>query len=178
MDDTNFEQAFAELFDWCRQHNFAGHDPFDALNSKLFQITPFKHSATARLLWTQTLKRSPLDLRKLAQVPAERNSKGVALFALAALANYRRTTTAEAELEARVRANGTDLQARLDLANRLVAAQRFEPALAQLIAIVEQDRGFQGDLTRKTMLAVFDLAADQRELVSTYRRRLAAALNR
>ncbi len=53
------------------------------------------------MLWTQTLKRSPLNLRKLALVPAERNSKGVALFALAALANYRRTKTAEAELEAR-----------------------------------------------------------------------------
>jgi putative thioredoxin len=85
---------------------------------------------------------------------------------------------AETELEARVRANGADLQARLDLANRLVAARRFEPALEQLIAIVEQDRNFQGDIVRKTMLAVFDLAADQRELVSTYRRRLAAALNR
>ena len=101
MNDTDFEQAFAELFAWCRQHKFAGHDPFDALNSKLFQITPFRHSPTARLLWTQTFKRSPVDFRKLAQVPAERNSKGVALFTLAALANYRRTKTAEAELEAR-----------------------------------------------------------------------------
>lgn len=85
---------------------------------------------------------------------------------------------AEVELEARVRANGADLQARLDLANRQIAARRFEPALSQLIAIVEQDRVFQDDVARKTMLAVFDLAGDQRELVSTYRRRLAAALNR
>ncbi len=97
----NSARAFAELFAWCRQHNFAGHDPFDALNSKLFQGTPLKHSATARLLWTQTLKRSPVDLRKLALVPAEKNSKGVALFALAALSNYRRTKTEEAETEAR-----------------------------------------------------------------------------
>ena len=94
-------RAFAELFAWCRQHNFAGHDPFDALNSKLFQTTPLRHSATARLLWTQTLKRSPVDLRKLALVPAEKNSKGIALFALAALSNYRRTKTAAAETEAR-----------------------------------------------------------------------------
>lgn len=85
---------------------------------------------------------------------------------------------AEVELEARVRANGADLQARLDLANRQIAARRFEPALSQLIAIVEQDRVFQDDVARKTMLAVFDLAGDQRELVSTYRRRLAAVLNR
>ena len=97
----NLARAFAELFAWCRQHNFAGHDPFDALSSKLFQGTPLKHSATARLLWTQTLKRSPIDLRKLALVPAEKNSKGVALFALAALSNYRRTKTSDSETEAR-----------------------------------------------------------------------------
>ncbi|MGI8734966.1 MAG: hypothetical protein ACR2LM_16890 [Pyrinomonadaceae bacterium] len=101
MDDSKFAQAFAELFAWCRQHDFAGHDPFDALNSKLFQLTPLKHSSTARLLWTQACKRSPLNLRPLALIPAERNPKGIALFALAALAAFRRTKTREAELEAR-----------------------------------------------------------------------------
>jgi putative thioredoxin len=82
------------------------------------------------------------------------------------------------DLEARIAADGTDLQARLDLANRLIAERQFEPALDQLLAIVERDRTFNNDAARKTMLAVFDLAADQRELVSSYRRRLAAALNR
>jgi len=81
-------------------------------------------------------------------------------------------------LEARIAADSTDLQARLDLANRLIAERRFEPALEQLLAIVERDRPFNNDAARKTMLAVFDLAADQRELVSSFRRRLAAALNR
>jgi hypothetical protein len=101
MDDSNFAQAYAELFEWCRQHDFAGYDPFDALNSKIFQATPLKHSSMARLLWTQTAKRSPLNLRGLAQVPLEKNSKGIALFALGALANYRRTRTQEAETETR-----------------------------------------------------------------------------
>jgi len=82
------------------------------------------------------------------------------------------------ELEARIKANDADLQARLDLAKRLIAERRFEPALEQLLAIVERDRTFGDDVARKTMLAVFDLASDQRELVSTFRRRLAAALNR
>jgi putative thioredoxin len=85
---------------------------------------------------------------------------------------------AKSALEARVQADGTDLRARLDLANRLIAEQAFEPALAQLLAIVEQDRTFGDDAGRKTMLAIFDLAADQREMVSNFRRRLAAALNR
>jgi putative thioredoxin len=84
----------------------------------------------------------------------------------------------QAELEARIQANGADLQARLDLANRLIAERRFGPALEQLLAIVKQDRHFGDDAGRKTMLAVFELAADQRDLVSNFRRRLAAALNR
>jgi putative thioredoxin len=84
----------------------------------------------------------------------------------------------QAELEARIEANRADLQARLDLANRLIAERQFEPALEQLLAMVEQDRNFGGDAGRKTMLAVFELAADQRDLISNFRRRLAAALNR
>ena len=101
MDDSNFAQAYAELFEWCRQHDFAGYDPFDALNSRLFQVLPFRNSSTARLLWTQTAKRFPLNLRGLTQVPREKNSKGLALFALGALATYRRTRTLEAETETR-----------------------------------------------------------------------------
>src|SRR5262245_43534497 len=95
------QTAYDELFAWCREHDFAGHDPFDALNSRLFQATPLANSRTARLLWTQLLKRSPADLRPLTLVPAERNAKGIALFALAQLATYRRTKTEAAELQAR-----------------------------------------------------------------------------
>ena len=98
---NSFEQAFNDLLAWCRERDFAGYDPFDALNSRVFQSTPFNHSRTARLIWTQAFKRSPLNLRPLALVPPQRNSKGLALFALAALANYRRVKTIEAETEAR-----------------------------------------------------------------------------
>jgi hypothetical protein len=98
---NSIEQAFADLFHWCRRHEFTGHDPFDALNSRILQATPLKHSRIARFVWTQLLKRSPLNLRPLAFVPAQKNPKGIALFALASLSNYRRLKTAEAEKEAR-----------------------------------------------------------------------------
>ncbi len=101
MSDSTIHDAFTQLFAWCRTHNFAGHDPFDALNSRLFQATPLKHSRWARLAWTQLIKRSPVDLRSIGLVTAGRNSKGIALFALAALANYRRSKTNDAEREAR-----------------------------------------------------------------------------
>ena len=93
--------AYEHLLAWCREHDFAGHDPFDALNSRLFKATPFAGSRNARLLWTQLVKRSPADLRPLARVPPERNAKGIALFALAQLAIYRRLRTAEAEMRMR-----------------------------------------------------------------------------
>ena len=97
----SIEQSFNDLSAWCRARDFSGHDPFDALNSRVFQSTPFSRSRTARLLWTQAFKRSPLNLRRLALVPPQKNSKGLALFALAALANYRRLKTIEAETDAR-----------------------------------------------------------------------------
>src|SRR5215213_1353786 len=92
-----FQAAYDQLFSWCQERDFAGHDPFDALNSRLFQATPLAQSRNARLLWTQVVKRSPADFRSLVRVPAERNAKGIALFTLAQLANHRRLKTAESE---------------------------------------------------------------------------------
>jgi len=93
--------AHRKLWDYCQAHDFAGNDPYDGLNSRLFQSTPFRNSRFARLVWTQFFKRSPINFRTLAGVPRERNAKGVALCALAALADFRRTRTKEAEVEAR-----------------------------------------------------------------------------
>jgi hypothetical protein len=93
--------AHRDLWQWCRAQSFAGYDPYDALNSRLFQATPLKHSRLARLAWTQFHKRSPINFRPLVRIPREKNSKGIALFALAALAEYRRSKTKEAEIEAR-----------------------------------------------------------------------------
>jgi hypothetical protein len=96
-----FQTAYDELFSWCRTRDFAGHDPFDALNSRLFQATPLAQSRNARFIWTQLVKRSPLDVRDVIRVPAERNAKGIALFALAQLANYRRLKTEESRQRAK-----------------------------------------------------------------------------
>jgi hypothetical protein len=97
----NFQSAYDELFAWCQQRDFAGHDPFDALKSRVFQSTPLAQSRNARFIWTQLLKRSPSDFRTLARVPPERNAKGIALFALAQIANHRRVKTRESENQVR-----------------------------------------------------------------------------
>ena len=82
----------------------------------------------------------------------------------------------ETALAARVAANENDLEARLKLANLLVAAGRHEAGMEQLLEIVRRDRSFGDDIGRKTLLSVFNLLGGG-ELVSRYRRLLASALN-
>ena len=82
-----------------------------------------------------------------------------------------------AGLEARVRSNPDDLDARLRLAKLYASQQRYEPALEQLLEITRRDRSFGDDAGRKTMLAIFDLIENQNELVSRYRRLLSATLH-
>jgi putative thioredoxin len=81
----------------------------------------------------------------------------------------------EAALRARVAANENDLEARLKLANLLVAAGQYEAGMDQLLEIVRHDRGYEDDIGRKTLLSVFDLLGGG-ELVSRYRRMLSSLL--
>jgi len=83
----------------------------------------------------------------------------------------------EQTLANRVAADPHDLSGRLDLARLLIARQQYEPALEQLLAIVRADRGFEDDIGRKTMLSVFDMLADQPDVVSRWRRQLSTSLN-
>ena len=80
-------------------------------------------------------------------------------------------------LEAAIAADPGNLEARFDLANALIARRAYEPALEHLLEIVKRDRSFRDDVGRKTMLSVFDLAAHQPELVSTWRRKLSTVLH-
>lgn len=79
-------------------------------------------------------------------------------------------------LQARIAADANDLDARLQLANQLIAAHHYEAGMDQLLEIVRRDRGFQDDVGRNTLLSVFNLLGGG-PLVSQYRRLLASALN-
>jgi hypothetical protein len=91
---SNLEDIYDRLYAYCEAEKFAGYDPFDGLNSVLFQLTPLKHVRAARLGWLQMIKRSPVDLRSVLRVEKGVNPKTLALFALAELSRYR--TTADA----------------------------------------------------------------------------------
>lgn len=77
---TKFKIAFNKLKTYCENQEFKGWDPYDGLNSKVFQSTPLKKWRFARLAWIQAFKRNPLNLRSVLLVPKQYNSKGIGLF--------------------------------------------------------------------------------------------------
>ena len=66
---SSANKAFISLKEYCEAEDFKGWDPYDGLNSKIFQATPLKHWDIARLVWIQCFKRSPINFRKLLLVP-------------------------------------------------------------------------------------------------------------
>jgi putative thioredoxin len=89
---------------------------------------------------------------------------------------FARSGGSEADLVARVAANPADLASRLSLAGLYAAAHRYRDALEQLLDIIRRDRDWKDGEARRQMLEIFNLAAGEAELVSEYRRKLAAAL--
>jgi putative thioredoxin len=106
-----------------------------------------------------------------------KDARVLQLKAQTRLAEMSATGESEAELAAAVAADANDLEARLKLANVLIASNRVAEGMDQLLEIVQRDRTFRDDIGRKTLLDVFNLLGGQGELVSEYRRKLASALN-
>lgn len=77
--------ALLKLVAYCRSNHWAGYDPYDALNSRLFQALPFFNSRIPQIVLTQALKRSPINIRRMALIPKTQNPKAMALFLSALL---------------------------------------------------------------------------------------------
>ncbi len=75
------KESFAKLADYCERENYKGYDPFDGLNSKLFDIIPIlKENKFFKIAWIQFFKRSPINFRSFAGINKEYNPKGLGLF--------------------------------------------------------------------------------------------------
>jgi len=83
------QDVVARLLAYCQANDWAGYDPYDALNSRWFSSLPFLNFRLSRLALTQALKRSPVNFRPLLRVPPTQNPKGLALV-LAALLKLRK----------------------------------------------------------------------------------------
>jgi putative thioredoxin len=85
-------------------------------------------------------------------------------------------SASEADLRAKLAANFADDEARFALAGLYAGSKRYREALDELLEIVRRDRNWKDGQARKQILAIFNLAEKQPELVSEYRRKLASAL--
>lgn len=95
MDKITIQNLSIQLFQYAKDRDFSGWDPYDGLNSHLLQATRLDRIALVRLAWIQFFKRCPINLRPLCLVPKGRNPKGIALFASAALNLYQATGKGE-----------------------------------------------------------------------------------
>ena len=78
----DIKKITTDLFEQANKLDFAGYDPFDGLNSKLFSCSKL-HNSFLGLVWIQFFKRSPFKIfRKILIIPKTRNPKGVSLFIL------------------------------------------------------------------------------------------------
>jgi hypothetical protein len=84
------EDSFDKLLAYCTLEEFRGFDPYDGLNSRIFQSLPWiKKSRFARLAWIQGFKRSPINLRPLVGIKKDYNPKALGLFLSGYCALYR-----------------------------------------------------------------------------------------
>ncbi|WP_299773703.1 hypothetical protein [uncultured Pseudoteredinibacter sp.] len=81
-----------DIFRASLENSFRGYDPFDGLNSRFFNVVPFLKRGIFGLAWIQFHKRSIVNLRRLLLVPEKRNPKGVALFILGMLEQYKHSS--------------------------------------------------------------------------------------
>ena len=78
--DINLHETIAKLLAYCRTNEWAGYDPYDALNSPIFRGLPFLDNRASRLVFTQVLRRSPINIRDWLRIPKTQNPKAIALF--------------------------------------------------------------------------------------------------
>jgi len=131
----------------------------------------------AKILWASG--DGEQALRLLDSLPAEaRTHQEIAhLHAHLSLAEAARTAPGRAELEQRLANQPGDAEARHQLAAVLLAADDFDAAMNELLAIVRQDRGYRQDIGRRSLLALFDLLGTTHPLSVKYRQALAESLN-
>lgn len=88
---SNFTELNSNILLSVQRNKYSGQDPFDGLNSHFFKLVPSLGKGLFGLAWIQFHKRSLFNLRPLFAVPAARNPKGIGLFILGLLEDFKRT---------------------------------------------------------------------------------------
>lgn len=93
------QETLLKLLRHCREEDWAGWEPYDVLNSRFVASLPGMRHRIPRLVLTQFLKRSPVNLRPLLGIPKTQNPKALAVF-LSAFVRLARTRLLDGNKEA------------------------------------------------------------------------------
>ncbi|MBN1227917.1 MAG: hypothetical protein JXA79_13055 [Deltaproteobacteria bacterium] len=85
-----YQKILIDILDSAEKKDYSGYSKFDALNSPLLKTISMDNK-WLRLIWTQVVKESPLNMRPALGIRKSRNPKGIALFARAYFFLYERT---------------------------------------------------------------------------------------
>ena len=77
--DGKVWQSLEKLRNYIERQDYAGYDPYDALNSPFLKTLSSK-SKWVRIAFTQLLRRCPVNLRPILRVKKGYNPKGIGLF--------------------------------------------------------------------------------------------------
>ncbi len=170
MTPVEFRGASASLLRYCQDNDWAGYDPYDGLNSRVFTALPLARSRLARLALIQALKRSPVNLRRCLRVPKLQNAKGIALFLSATLKLKQLGCLTEADLpehlKARLKALRSPGTARwcwgysFPWQNRLCLVPRYAPNIISTCFAAEALLDFWADTGDGEALTLARSAAD------------------
>ena len=72
-------KEISKLRSFIENRDFAGYDPYDALNSPLVRLLTL-NTKIGRICWTQFFRRSPVNLRPLLGIAKGHNPKALGLF--------------------------------------------------------------------------------------------------
>ncbi len=88
---NQFNVISHSILSQAKKNDFAGYDPFDGLNSKFLRPFPKLRQGIFGLAWIQFHKRSAINFRPLCLVQPARNPKGIGLFILGLVEDFKRT---------------------------------------------------------------------------------------
>jgi hypothetical protein len=77
---NDVKAALVRSLAYSEAQNWAGHDPYDALNSRMFGGHSERFPRVVRLVLTQALKHLPVNFRPLLGIPKTQNPKALGLF--------------------------------------------------------------------------------------------------
>ncbi len=92
--EVEYQKILRDVLKAAGGKDYAGYSKFDALNSPFLRFLSFNNK-WLRLIYTQLVKQSPVNIRPMLRVKKSRNPKGVALFARAYLFLYQKTNNSE-----------------------------------------------------------------------------------